>query len=162
MVLKIESTRAACQNPRMTDGFLDDRTVQGLFDRAVAHFNARAYWEAHEDWETLWHEAENERRLWLQGMIQIAAALFHYERGRTERGFSKLIQGGWEKARPYEGDVHGIRFDAFLEEVRPWRVHGEAVGAGERTLREGAPPTLPRILYQEGVVPAPLPDDEES
>ena len=50
-----------------------DRTLRKrLFDRGVAHFNARRFYEAHEDWEELWHEAEGDEKRWLQGLIQIS------------------------------------------------------------------------------------------
>jgi len=32
------------------------------------------FWDAHESWETIWLEAESEVHLFLQGLIQLAAA----------------------------------------------------------------------------------------
>ena len=60
---------------------MDEREADRLFDRAVAHWNAHGFHAAHEDWETLWNDAEGGRRAWLQGLIQYAAALFHFDRG---------------------------------------------------------------------------------
>ena len=131
--------------------------MRGLFDRAVAFFNARAFYEAHEDWETLWNEAEGAERLWLQGLIQWAAAFFHFERGYHASGFAKLLREGSEKALGYEGDCHGIRFDRLVGDMQPWFAHGVAVGAG-RGLRDGAP-ALPVIRYADGVEPRPLPPE---
>jgi hypothetical protein len=138
---------------------MDPDRARGLFDRAVALFNDRAFYEAHEDWETLWHEAEGAERLWLQGLIQWAAAFFHYERGYHASGFAKLLREGADKAIGYEGDAHGIRFDALVADMRPWLAHGEAVARG-RDLRGKPPEDLPRIRYAEGVTPAPLPPEE--
>jgi uncharacterized protein len=145
------------------DGFLTARAAQGLFDRAVAHWNAGRYFESHEDWETLWHEAEGARRAWLQGLIQFAAAFHHFGRGGAS-GFSKLVRSAAERAGGYAGDTAGIDFAALWTALRPWIAHGERAGAGA-DLRAGAPAAIPRIAYLEGIVPAPLPfepSEEES
>ena len=139
---------------------MDERTLRGLFDRAVAYFNAGAFHEAHEDWETLWHEAEGPRRLWLQGLIQYAAAFYHHHRGYHATGFVKLMRGAHAKAAGYAGDTHGMRFDDLLRQLEPWRAHAEAVARGRR-LREEAPKHLPVIRYEDGVEPAPFLPDEE-
>lgn len=131
---------------------------QGLFDRAVGHFNARACFEAHEDWETLWHEAQGDERTWLQGLIQWAAAFVHYERGFHASGFVKLIREGRARAEPYTGDTFHLRFDRLLEDMAPWFAHAERVDAGA-PLVEGSPPAPPRLVYVDGYVPHPLPDD---
>lgn len=135
---------------------------QGLFDRAVVFFNAEAFFEAHEDWETLWREATGPRREWLQGLIQFAAGFHHVVRG-TASGFVKLMRTARAKAGSYAGDTQGIDFPRLWGELLPWIAHGERVGAGA-PLRDGAPPTFPKIAYKPGVVPmpaAPEHDDED-
>jgi hypothetical protein len=139
------------------DGFLTERAVRGLFDRAVAHWNAGRYFESHEDWETLWHEAEGARRAWLQGLIQFAAAFHHFGRGGAS-GFAKLVRSAAERAGGYAGDTSGIDFQALWAALRPWIAHGERVGAGA-ALSAGAPEAVPPIVYLPGTVPAPLPFD---
>src|SRR5579862_2067620 len=39
------------------------------------------YWDSHEAWEELWHPAKGAVRHFLQGLIQLDAALIHTERG---------------------------------------------------------------------------------
>ncbi len=121
---------------------MDVLPPQDLFDRALRHFNAREFFEAHEDWETLWHEAEGEERLWLQGLIQWAAAFVHFERGFHASGFVKLIREGRQKAASYTGDTWGLDFDRLLQELRPWFEHADRVDAGA-PLTEHAPPRPP-------------------
>ena len=148
----------AGRNPR-TDTASIER-AQGLFDRAVVYFNAEAFFEAHEDWETLWNEAEGARREWLQGLIQFAAGFHHVVRG-TASGFSKLMRTAAAKAGPYAGDTHGIEFARLWADLQPWIAHGLHV-AGGHPLRDGAPDGFPKIAYKPGVVPMPAaPDDEE-
>ena len=74
----------------------------------MTRFNARLFYEAHEDWEDLWHEAEGDERRWLQGLIQIAAAFFHVERGFHATGFVKLVREGWAKAWPFPSSDHRL------------------------------------------------------
>jgi predicted metal-dependent hydrolase len=121
-----------------------DDAPQALFDRAVASFNARDFYEAHEDWETLWHEAEGAERRWLQGLIQIAAAFFHFERGFFASGYAKLMAEGHAKIEGYAGPTHGMDFPALFDALRPWRAHGRRVADG-LPLAQDAPLPLPRI-----------------
>ena len=128
---------------------------QRLLDRAVTLFNAGAFFEAHEDWETLWNDAQGEERLWLQGLIQWAAAFVHHDRGYHASGFTKLMREAHEKAAAYEGDTWGLRFDRFLDDLAPWQAHAERVAAGADLVRD-APPRLPRLAYEAGIAPDPL------
>ena len=141
-------------------GFLTPERVRGLFDRAVAHWNARRFFEAHEDWETIWHEAEGARREWLQGLIQLAAAFHHVSRG-TAPGFVKLVRSGCAKTAGYAGDTHGIDVTDLAGSIAPWRAHAERVATGA-PLDAGAPPAPPVLRYRPGVVPAPLPPEPEA
>jgi hypothetical protein len=140
-------------------GFLTAERVQGLFDRAVAHWNARRFFEAHEDWETIWHEAEGRRREWIQGLIQLAAAFHHVSRG-TSSGFVKLVRSGSAKAEGYAGETHGLDFLDLWARLSPWRAHAERV-AGGAPLDVDAPPDVPTLRYRPGVVPQPLPPEPE-
>ncbi len=61
-------------------------------------YNFAYWWEAHEAWEGLWRYAEDDYRLFLQGLIQISAALIkHYM--RMPRPVRTLSNAGSEKLR---------------------------------------------------------------
>ncbi len=139
-------------------GFLTPERVRGLFDRAVVHWNAGAFFEAHEDWETIWHEAEGARREWLQGLIQFAAAFVHVGRD-NKSGMVKLMRSAAQRAGGYGGDTAGSDFAALWRDLAPWLAHAERVASGH-PLRDGAPP-LPTIHYVPGAVPMPLPPEPE-
>jgi hypothetical protein len=136
---------------------MDPATEDGLFDRAVAYWNARDFHAAHEDWETLWHEAEGTRRDWLQGLIQYAAALFHVERGYYATGFVKLMRSAAERVSGHDARGERMQFDTFVHDLAPWHTHAARVAAGG-DLRTAAP-CYPNIQYREGVVPRPLPPE---
>ncbi len=60
-------------------------------------FNRGDYFEAHETWECLWLVSSGMEKGFLQGLIQCAVALYHYELGRygaakrtLERAFRRL------------------------------------------------------------------------
>jgi predicted metal-dependent hydrolase len=77
------------------------------FREGIDNFNARRFWEAHESWETLWLEAESDLRRFLQGLIQIAAAYHHVQRG-TYRGAPRLFAAGLEKLEAFPRVCCGV------------------------------------------------------
>lgn len=44
------------------------------FMRGIELFNERKFWEAHDAWEQVWRGREEDGRIFLQGIIQAAAA----------------------------------------------------------------------------------------
>jgi uncharacterized protein len=70
---------------------LGDRLAEGR-----AAFDRGAFFEAHELWESIWRGLSGEERTTVQGLIQIAAALHHRQRGRSGPA-SRLLSKGMEK-----------------------------------------------------------------
>ena len=60
------------------------------FSQGVALFNAAEWYEAHDMFEDLWHETADPERRTLQGIIQVAVAQLHLQRGNT-RGATILF-----------------------------------------------------------------------
>jgi uncharacterized protein len=89
------------------------------FERGVAHFNAREFFEAHEVWEDLWLRAPEPEKKFLQGIIQIAAAFHHYERGNL-RGAKSLLAAGIAKIEGFPRGHRGIDVVALRAEVQAW------------------------------------------
>ena len=48
--------------------------------KGISLFNSGLFWEAHEEWEEIWLEADGTQSEFLQGLIQCAAALLKYSR----------------------------------------------------------------------------------
>lgn len=69
--------------------------VQALaaLHRGLAHFRARDYFAAHDDWEEAWQGMRGPRRTFWQAMIQLAVGAYHYANGNL-RG----CRGQWQKA----------------------------------------------------------------
>ncbi len=51
------------------------------FAKALDLFNACDWYSAHDAFEELWHESHGSIRITLQGLLQVAVAQFHFERG---------------------------------------------------------------------------------
>lgn len=85
-------------------------------------FNRRYYWEAHEAWEAVWHTCNKSAAhgLFVQGLIQISAALLRWHMG-TERGARKLYREGRAKlehaVRDSPDDYMGLPVAQWTREV---------------------------------------------
>ncbi len=84
-------------------------------------YNFAYWWEAHEAWEGLWHEAEDTYRLFLQGLIQVSAACIKYH-SRMLRPLCTLSTAGRDKLRQVvaecddpAGTYMGIHLPTFLD-----------------------------------------------
>ena len=60
---------------------------------AIALFNDAAWYPCHDGFEELWHETAGPMRPVLQGILQIAVAHLHLERGNL-RGATILLGEG--------------------------------------------------------------------
>ena len=60
---------------------------------AVRHFNAGEWYACHDGFEELWQETQGPMRPVLQGLLQIAVAELHHERG-NRRGATVLMGEG--------------------------------------------------------------------
>jgi uncharacterized protein len=107
------------------------------FERGIAHFNAGEFFKAHELWEELWLRAPLQEKPFLQGIIQIAAAFHHLQRG-NERGAKSLLAAGLAKVRRYSALRNGIDVPRLCHDVQAWL---EILERGGRS----ADARLPRI-----------------
>ena len=79
-------------------------------------WNAGAFFEAHEVWESLWHEVAGRERDLLQGLIQLAAAYHHLRRG-NETGARYLYRRGRSRVAPWAPRHAGIAISELLRHV---------------------------------------------
>jgi predicted metal-dependent hydrolase len=95
--------------------------------RGIDLFNEREFWHAHEAWEELWLVARGERKRFLQGLIQLAAAYHHVKRG-TLRGAARLFDAAIEKLSPFPPEYEGVD---RAEAVSAALVHRRKISEGE-------------------------------
>ncbi|HEU5162492.1 MAG TPA: DUF309 domain-containing protein [Thermoanaerobaculia bacterium] len=104
------------------------RPDDAILAHGVELFNRGSFWEAHEAWEELWLRAGPEIRLFVQGLIQLAAAWHHVGRG-NRRGAERLFRSGLEKLAPYRPLYAGIDVSdaaARAEEMLAGGLDGES------------------------------------
>jgi len=116
-------------------GPLGDPEEAGLmadprFQAAVAQFNTGAWYACHDGFEELWHETQGPSRKALQGILQIAVAHHHLERG-NRRGATVLLGEGLGRLRGF-GPHH---FGLDLERLR------QSASARLLALQRGEDPT---------------------
>jgi len=82
-------------------------------------FNSQRFFEAHEALEALWLTQHGAEKNFLHGLIQVAAAFHHYQRGNGE-GFRSLLEKGAEKLARFSEASHGIDIEDFRRQIEPW------------------------------------------
>lgn len=93
-----------------------------LMTEGVEHFNRGDFFESHEVWEDLWHEEPPRERDFVQGMIQVAAGLVHFQRGNF-RGALSLVERGVKRLEQYPQRHRGVQAGQLASDSR--RVLGE-------------------------------------
>ncbi len=89
----------------------DERYLKG-----IQHFNKREYYDAHEIWEDLWHEEHGEANHFVQGLIQFATALHHFE-AHNLKGTKLLYVAGVELLKPYGEKYWGLPVKKLLDDM---------------------------------------------
>lgn len=95
-----------------------------LFQRGLDCFNQRHFFECHEVLEEIWLEESEEEKPFYQGLIQLAAAFHHFQKGNL-RGALSLLRAGADKLRRYPPHYHGINLATLLAALAPWLDHLE-------------------------------------
>ena len=85
----------------------DGETRRAKIREGVELFNRLEFWEAHDSWEKVWLIAEGEEKLFVQGMIQLAAAYLHVERG-SPRPAARLFGSGLAKLSSIDASFAGV------------------------------------------------------
>lgn len=115
------------------------REEQELIARGVSLFNEARFFEAHEVWEEIWRPATGERRQTIQGLIQLASAYVHVQRG-TFSGGVRLFDKAFSRL-----DVEAARLlhVEIADALTLAREHRERIAGGG----EIAPREYPRLGY---------------
>lgn len=114
--------------------------MKEALEEGIRLFNTQKYFEAHEALEAVWLKAEGEEKIFLHGLIQVAAAFHHYTRSNPA-GFRSLLEKGWRKLERF-GDVKdGLNLASLRQQLQPWRDFQR----GASPSRISAPLPLPRI-----------------
>jgi len=77
--------------------------------RGLRLFNERRYFEAHEEWEIFWRRAAGADAEFIQGLIQLAVAFHHLNKGNL-RGAEELYPRAARRLR--KDDARAAPIDA--------------------------------------------------
>ncbi len=108
------------------------------FEAGLDLFNTADWYRCHDLFEELWHETMGPDRPALQGILQIAVAHLHLERG-NRNGATLLIGEGLGRLAPYGDQALGL-------DLRPLKsVLNERLQALQRG-EDGAADALPLLV----------------
>ncbi len=96
---------------------MDQEILEG-----IRLFNTQHYFEAHEALEAVWLRATGDRKRFLHGLIQIAAAFHHHGRGNAA-GFASLLEKGCLKLEPFGAEFEGIDLTEFRRQLQASHEH---------------------------------------
>lgn len=113
---------------------MDSAEKDEKFERGLAHFNAREFFEAHEVWEEIWLVEAEPEKTFLQGIIQIAAAFHHYCH-ENPAGAESLLAAGIVKLSRFPDAHRGIAIGDLRSAAKHWaRRLGEGKDPGRGAL----------------------------
>lgn len=93
--------------------------------RGVALFNSRLFFECHEFLEGVWKSTTGAGKDFYHGIVQVAAAFYHFEKGNLH-GARTLLAKGLRHLEPYPLVYEGVELGAFRSALGPWVAHCRA------------------------------------
>ncbi len=100
-------------------GRTPEARLNSALEEGVRLYNAGSFFEAHEVLEEVWLEEEGEDKAFLQGLIKLAAAFHHFQKG-TYKGMLDLLQAGLEHLRPLRPTHQGVELETYLRAIEAW------------------------------------------
>jgi uncharacterized protein len=122
---------------------MDSHEKDRLFQKGLDAFNSAHFYDAHEHWEEVWLETKNPEKMFLQGLIQVAAAFHHYSKANS-LGCRNLLQAGLTKLEQFPQAHYGLAVEPLRISVRLWLVELEAGESPENA-------KIPRIKSHGGI-----------
>ena len=115
-------------------------------------FNSQKFFEAHEVLEKLWlpNRQESDGRFY-KGLIQLAGAFVHVQKGRTGPATS-LLKLARANLEGYPHTHQGLDLAAVRELIEVWLIR---LGAPEPAERQFGPEEFPKIRLIEPIVKSP-------
>lgn len=139
---------------------------EAIFQRGIEAYRAGHHYEAHEIWEDLWHQEENdEHRRFLQALIQVTSAVHKMQFNVAARGSLSLLSRALQKLEPLPDNYGGIDIKTLRIGIE--RAHEQfqrilSAGPGNETVF--SPGMIPPLLRTGDSIawqsrPKPIPPD---
>jgi uncharacterized protein len=91
--------------------------AQGELAEGVRCYRAGGFFAAHEHWEVVWLQLNNPEKEFLQGVIQMAAACHHLQRGNLA-GAHSLLRRALQRFEPHGDHFAGLQLATMRGEIR--------------------------------------------
>ncbi|HYG98592.1 MAG TPA: DUF309 domain-containing protein [Terriglobales bacterium] len=90
---------------------------KGKLAEGLRHYNANEFFAAHEAWECVWLEATGREKMFLQALIQVAAALHHQCRNNP-KGTVLLFQAALSRLDSCPAVFGGMSVAILRDDIR--------------------------------------------
>jgi len=111
--------------------------TQGELAEGLRCYRSREFFAAHEHWESVWLATKGPPKTFLQALIQLAAALHHFQRGNS-RGAASLMQAALDRLEPHPDSFEGIAVASLCAEISEWQKKLKTEGGPD----DSAPPQI--------------------
>jgi hypothetical protein len=85
-------------------------------EQGIELIRAEAYFKAHEELEDEWREAPEPERDFLQGLVHVAVAWYHADRGNRP-GCERQLEKAERRLSAYSPEHRGVDIDVLLADV---------------------------------------------
>lgn len=99
--------------------------------RGAALLNGRLFFECHEYLEDVWQATSGPEKAFFHGIVQVAAAFYHFEKSNWH-GARTLLQKGQQKLSQYPDSFLGVDMERFRRVLEPWAEYFADSGEGAR------------------------------
>lgn len=94
--------------------------TQGALAEGLNHYHAGQFFAAHESWESVWLVAQEPEKMFLQALIQVAAAFHHLQRDNS-LGASRLLERALVRLDRYPATFCSISVTELCDDIREWQ-----------------------------------------
>ncbi len=93
--------------------------TKGKLAEGLKHYEAGEFFAAHEAWESVWLDALGREKVFLQALIQVAAAFHHHHRKNLE-GNVLLLRAALLRLESYPSCFGGISVSLLRDDICEW------------------------------------------
>ena len=109
-------------------------------------FNAGRYFESHESLEDFYLHTEQEHKPFLEGLIQLAAALRLFSDFAETKGPVRMVRQALIRLENYQPTYLGVRVKKLIQTMEAWTREIEATETAKTNSAPGKP--MPKIPLQ--------------
>jgi hypothetical protein len=92
---------------------------RGALADGLRCYRSQEFFLAHEHWESVWLKCQAPEKIFLQALIQMAAAFHHLQRDNS-KGAASLLKAALRKLEPYPAVFEGVEVTSLRAEMEAW------------------------------------------